>query len=422
MAAFFTIWTGQAISLLGSQLVQFALIWWLTETTGSATVLAGASMIGLLPQIALGPVAGALVDRWNRRRVMLIADGAIALATVGLALLFWTGVAQVWHVLVLLFIRALGSLFHWVAMQATTPLMVAEKHLTRVAGMNQTLYGGLTVVAGPLGALLLAALPMQGILAIDVVSALFAIGPLLFIAVPQPPVEAERGASVLDDLRSGMRYVRDWPGMLLLMGIFALVNLMTQPAFTLLPILVTRHFGGGALQLGWLEATCGVGFILGGLLLSTWGGFKRRIVTLLVALAGAAVGALLIGLTPASLFPMAVGAMLIVGLAIPAIDGPLMAIVQASAAPEMQGRVLTLVLSAAKIMTVVSLPIAGPLADLLGVRTWYVAGGVACAVMALVGLLTPALLNIEEWRDAERRDEETDAGMPPAAVEEPARA
>src|SRR5512135_3315030 len=105
-ARFFTIWTAQAFSLLGSQLVSFALIWWLTKTTGSATVLATASLVGLLPQVFLGPVAGALVDRWSRRVTMIVADSLIALATLGLAGLFWMGHIQFWHVYLLMFIRS----------------------------------------------------------------------------------------------------------------------------------------------------------------------------------------------------------------------------------------------------------------------------------------------------------------------------
>jgi DHA3 family macrolide efflux protein-like MFS transporter len=126
MRPFFVIWTGQAFSLLGSQLVQFALVWWLTQTTGSATVLAFASMTSLLPAILLSPFAGALVDRWNRRIVMIIADAVIALATVALAVLYKQNVVQVWHIFALMFIRAVGGEFHWPAMLASTTLMVPK--------------------------------------------------------------------------------------------------------------------------------------------------------------------------------------------------------------------------------------------------------------------------------------------------------
>ena len=182
---FFTIWSGQALSILGSQLVQFALIWHLTVQTGSATVLATASLVGMLPNVVLGPFIGTLVDRWNRRRIMLIADSIVALATLLLVTLFALDVVEVWHIFSVLFIRSLASTFHGNAMSASTSLMVPVEHLTRIQGLNQLLNGGLYVVAAPLGALLLGMLPMQGILSIDVITALFAILPLAFIHVPQ---------------------------------------------------------------------------------------------------------------------------------------------------------------------------------------------------------------------------------------------
>ena len=175
---FFTIWSGQALSILGSQLVQFALIWHLTIQTGSATVLVTASLAGMLPNVVLGPFIGTLVDRWDRRRIMLIADSIVALATIVLAVLFALDVVEVWHIYAVIFIRSLASTFHGNAMSASTSLMVPVEQLTRIQGLNQLLNGGLNVVAAPLGALLLGMLPMQGILSIDVITALFAILPL----------------------------------------------------------------------------------------------------------------------------------------------------------------------------------------------------------------------------------------------------
>ena len=177
---FFTIWGGQALSILGSQLVQFALIWHLTVQTGSATVLATASLVGTLPQVILGPFVGTLVDRWNRRWIMLLADGIITLATILLAVLFALDAVAIWHIYVVMLIRSLAGSFHGNAMSASTSLMVPVEHLTRIQGINQMLTGGLNVVSAPLGAFLLDVLPLQGILAIDVATALLAIVPLLF--------------------------------------------------------------------------------------------------------------------------------------------------------------------------------------------------------------------------------------------------
>ena len=185
-ARFRTIWGGQAISIIGSQLVQFALIWYLTVQTGSATVLATASFISLLPNVILGPFVGTLVDRWNRRAIMLRADSIITLATMVLAVLFMGDAVAIWHIYIVMFIRALAGSFHTNAMTASISLMVPKEHLTRIQGMNQMLNGGLNIVAAPLGAFLIGILPMQGILAIDVATALFAIVPLLMIQIPQP--------------------------------------------------------------------------------------------------------------------------------------------------------------------------------------------------------------------------------------------
>ena len=259
MRPFLTVWTGQAVSLFGSHLVQFSLIWWLAKTTDSATTLAFAAMMSVLPEVVISPFAGALVDRWNRRIVLIVADAVIALATVVLVVLYALDVAQVWHVYALLFIRATGGAFHWPAMGASTPLMVPEKHLARVAGMNQTLLGAIGIGAPMLGALLLELVPMQAILAIDVVTAVLAIAPIFFIPIPQPARSeaAEKTAqslsfarSVLADMRDGLRFVWSWKGMVIISCIVMVLSLMFSPLSAMIPILTTRHFRGGALQLG----------------------------------------------------------------------------------------------------------------------------------------------------------------------------
>ncbi len=399
---FFVLWTGQAVSLLGSQLVQFALIWWLTQETGSATMLAMASLAGMLPQVVLGPFVGVLVDRWNRRLTMMVADSVVALATLVLAYLFWADLIQIWHLFVILFVRSLGGGFHRPAMQASTSLMVPEKQLTRVQGLNQALNGGLNIASAPLGALLLAVLPMQGILAIDVVTAVFAILPLFFIFVPQPVRKAEEpGAprtSFWADMEAGLRYVKGWPAILLLMAMSMMINLVLTPTFSLIPLLVTDHFGGDALQLGFLDAAAGAGIVAGGLILGAWGGFKRRIITSLAGLVGLGLGVLLIGLAPANAFFLAVIGAALVGSMLSLANGPIMAIFQACIEPEMQGRVFTLLTSLASGMAPLGLIIAGPAADALGIRAWFIVGGFVTLLMGLFGFVTPLLLKVEEGR------------------------
>jgi len=406
---FFTIWSGQAMSLLGSNLVGFALIWWLTKTTGSATVLATASLVGLLPNVILGPLVGTLVDRWNRRLVMIVADSIIAFATLVLALIFWLGQVQFWYVYVLMFIRAVAGGFHYSAMQASTSLMVPKEHLARVQGMNQMLGGGMNIISAPLGALLLELLPLEGILGIDIITALIAIAPLFFFMVPQPPrSQVTAGAavktSVWSEMRQGLKYAFSWPG-LVIIGIMAtLINFLLTPAFTLMPILITKHFNGQALQLAWMESAWGVGVLAGGFLLSVWGGFKRRMYTCFVGVFGIGVTSLAIGLLPSSAFPWAVGVMFLSGFTNPIANGPLFAALQASVDPEMQGRIFTLIGSFASAMSPLGLLAAGPVADHLGVQTWFLIGGVVTLVMALTMFTIPAVVRFEEGHPHKKKD------------------
>lgn len=401
---FLALWVGQVFSLLGSQLVQFALIWWLTQQTGSATVLAVASIVGLVPQVVLGPFVGPLVDRWNRKWTMILADTVVALATLVLAILFWVGQADIWHVYVILFVRALGSTFHNPAMTASTSLMVPQEHLTRVQGLNQMLNGGLNIISAPLGALLLQLLPLQGVLMIDMVTAAVAITTVLLIRVPQPRHEAAgaTGSAVgqyWHDLRAGFRYVLGWRGLLILMGMATLINLVLSPSTSFIPLLVTEHFQGTAWHLGAMEAALGIGVLVGGVLLGAWGGFKNRIYTSLVGLIGLGFSVLFLGLVPVSLFPLAVLAMGLMGLMSSITNGPIMAVLQAAVAPSMQGRVFTLLSSAAMAMMPLGLAVAGPLADVIGVRTWFLIGGLLTLALGIGGQFIPALVNLEKDRD-----------------------
>ena len=428
---FFTIWSGQTFSLLGSQLVQFALIWWLTRTTGSATVLATASLIGLLPQVFIMPLAGALVDRWSRRVTMILADSLIALATVALAVMFWSGEVQVWQVYLLMFIRSAAGGFHWSAMQASTSLMVPQRHLSRIQGLNQTTNGGLNIISAPLGALLLELLPIQGVLAIDVGTALLAITPLFFFHVPQPrraaADEAGGDTSVWQDFKAGFKYAAGWPGLVMIGVMATMINLLLTPAFSLLPILVIKHFNGQAFHLAWLESGLGIGIVVGGLLLSAWGGFKRRILTSMLGLLLIGGSALAIGLAPASAFTFTVGAIFITGLATPLTNGPIFAVLQSVVEPGMQGRVFTLLVSAATAMTPLGLVIAGPVADAFGVQSWFILGGLMTAGMGLAGCFIPAVVNIEnnhasgplDEPDAPRLDKHPAAAVQATAASQP---
>ncbi len=399
---FFTIWTGQALSLTGSRIAMFALIWWLTEKTGSATVLATATLFAMLPQIVLGPLVGVYVDRWNRRVTMIVADSLIALASLGLAYLFWSEQIEVWHVYAIMLFREIGGTFHWPAMQASTSLMVPEEHLARVSGVNQAMFGALNIIGPALGALLLSMAAMHQIMLVDVVTAILATAPLYFVRIPQPKrtlngQSAGEKTSVREDLRDGLRYLLNWRGLLLLTAGVMVFKIALTPAFSLLPLLVTDHFGGKARELATLESAFGVGVILGGLLLGVWGGFKRNMVTTLLGMSVIGVMLLLVGLIPANLFAVAVVLMFINGGSVALTDGPLIAMLQKTIAPEMQGRIFMLIGSLFSITSPIGLLIAGPVTDRIGVQSLYVAAGLLISGFAVWAVCTPAIMRIEDY-------------------------
>jgi DHA3 family macrolide efflux protein-like MFS transporter len=399
---FFTIWSGQVFSILGSSLAGFALVWWLASTSESATVLAGATLMMVLPQIVLGPLMGALVDRWNRRLVMVVVDTLIALLSLGLAYLFFSGQVAYRHVYLVMLIRAVGQVIHLLAMQAATPLMVPEKHLARVAGMNQTLSGVMNIVAPPMGALLLGILPIGGVLLIDVATALLAVLPLCFIQIPSPPrtrpvSEALAGkTSVWQDMREGLSFVWGWPGLTVIVVMAALLNLFGVPCLSFIPLLVTDHLKMGALGLGWLQTISAVGLLCGGLLLSAWGGFQSRIVTAFLALAMQGIGAMLMGIAPANAFVVALIGNLLWGFSRPIIDGLIFAILQSTVPPEVLGRVFSLMLSACAAMTPLGLLVAGPVVDTLGVQAWFVLTGTLTLFASALGFTIPAVRRLED--------------------------
>jgi MFS transporter, DHA3 family, macrolide efflux protein len=399
MRKFMPIWSAQIFSLLGSGLVQFALVWWITQKTGSAAMLAMGTLVAVLPEVIIGPFAGALVDRWNRRYVMIVADGAIAFITLILAVLFAFNLVQIWHIFVVMFLRSLGGIFHWPAMSASTSLMVPEKHLSRIAGINQALRGSLTIIAPPLGALLMTVLQFYQVIAVDVVTAIIAITPLFFITIPQP-VRADAGEmvtpkSVLRDVAAGFRYMKNWKGLLYLTFIAAVLNFLLGPAGTLSPLMVTQHFQKGVWELSMLDSAIGIGIVAGGLTLGVWGGFKSKITTSLVGVIGLGFGVFIFGIAPANMFWMGVAAMVFLGFTNPIANGPLQAIMQAKVAPEMQGRVMGTTSAICTAMMPLSMLVAAPVAELLGLRVWYWLGGALVMLIGFCAFLVPEVMALD---------------------------
>jgi DHA3 family macrolide efflux protein-like MFS transporter len=307
---------------------------------------------------------------------------------------------RVGYIYIVVLVRAVGGIFHWPAWQASTSLMVPKTHLPRIAGMNQTIRGVVDIASPPLAALLLVLVPLHSILIIDVVTATVAISALFIVRVPKPPrAEVPAGMtapSLWADVRMGFRYLRDRPGLLAIGIVASVLNFLVWPSMALTPILVTNHFRGQAIQLGWLNSTWGIGLVSGGLLLSVWGGFKRRVSTAIMGVVGLGLGILLVGLTPSTAFGLAMVGLFCGGAMHSMTQGASFALLQEVVAPEMQGRVFTSLGSLTSAMAPLGMAIAGPVAELLGVRWWYIGAGAAQVILGIAVLFVPAIMLLEE--------------------------
>ncbi|MEA4909274.1 MAG: MFS transporter [Anaerolineaceae bacterium] len=393
---FFIIWSGQAVSLIGSALTQFVLVWWITQTTGSASALATAGIMAMLPQALFGPLGGTLADRWSRRLVMIVADLITAGCMLILVLLFASGRIQLWHVYTLMFIRSTMQAFQSPAAAASTSMLVPPAWLNRAAGMNQTLQGLMSVAAAPLGAAALGIFPLQGALMIDVATALLGITPLVFFRIPQAPRTDMHQIGVWQDFRQGLRLLSSNRGLLWLYGLMMFMVGVLMPAFVMAPLLVRDEFGGGVDQVAMMESISGIGMLMGGVLVVLMALPVRRIVVVLATNAVSCAAIALTGLVPGDMFWLAVVWWFVSGLTYTMGSAPTMAILQTIVPNQLQGRALSLFSTLMGIAGPIGLALAAPLGELTGTRGLLIGGGVLATLVCLAGFLSPSLMRIEE--------------------------
>ena len=261
---FAIIWSGQFFSILTSSLVNFAIIIWLSLQTGSAEILAYAAIAGMLPQILIGPFTGALIDRWNRKRIMMLADTFIALCTFILALLFWFDIAELWHIFALLALRSIGSSFHSPAMQASVPLLAPTEQLTRIAGINQII-SSVSQIAGPaLGAMMIAIWDIEYVLIFDVAGALIAVTSLFFVYIPDPEKTENSERHIIKEMKEGAMVVLRNKGLSLVFLYSIIILFFIIPISVLFPLMTIDYFNGTGFQAGIIEAIWSVGALAGG--------------------------------------------------------------------------------------------------------------------------------------------------------------
>ena len=394
---FAVIWSGQAVSIFTSAVLQMALIWHLAIETESALILSLASIAGFLPMAVLGTFAGALVDRWNRKLAMIGADLFIAAVSLGLVVFTLFAEPPLWFILMVLFLRSTGTAFHSPAISAVTPLIVPEAYLAKCAGYTQSLQTLGFIVGTSVAAILYPIWGITGMVALDVAGAVIASVTVAAVSIPSlPKTEQEKRQNLITEIKDAFGIFKTHKGLFAFLWIGAAFTFFFAPVNALFPLMSMGHFGGTTSQAAIAEITFASGMMIGGLILGIWGGFKNRGVTLFasIALLGAAIG--ISGLLPAGGFIIFAGLSLLMGFSAPFFNGTQIALMQEKISPEYLGRVFGLYGSVLSGTMLLGLIVSGLSADAFGVNTWFFISGAVILLISIVTILMPSIRNIDK--------------------------
>ena len=392
-------WSGQLVSLLGSSIAQFVIIWWITLETGSALYLSIASFLGLVPMIILTPFTGVLVDRWSRKALIGIADFLQALVTVALIFLFWLSSVSIWQVLVLLTLRGIFQAFHSPAVTAIVPLMVPKAKLSRVNGLTYLFTGAVTLIGPVVAALLLAFWKIHQILWIDAITFIVAVIPLLIITIPSVRKKQDK-SSFSKDLGEGLAFIKNARGFLPLLTLATLLNFLLTPLPTLLPYYVKFDHLGEVSDLAFVMAFFQGGILAGGLLMSVIKGVKKKTGAIMSSVYIVFLGYALVALTPSGLFWfMALGG-LIMAFCIPIANVSIQTIIQTVVPLKMQGRVNSVTMALASAATPLGMILSGVIVEFTRTANLFLGcAGLGILVLTLSWFFTD-IRHVEKMGDA----------------------
>jgi MFS family permease len=420
MRTFFVIWSGQLVSTIGSGLTGFALGVWIYQETGSVTLFAMNMLAFAIPNLLVSPFAGAMVDRYDRRWVMILSDTGAGLATLSIAILYMTGNLQVWNIILATAFNSAFSTFQWPAYSAVTTLLVPKEQLGRAGGMVQIGEAMSQLLAPAAAGALFVTVGLGGVIVIDFVTYFLAVLTLLVVRVPSPE-RSEAGkegqGSIWKEALYGWTYISARAGLLGLLLVFAAFNFVSGLMMPLImPMILDMT---SAAILGYLVSIVGVGMLAGTLVMSAWGGPKRRIHGVLGFLMLSGFFTSMLGISP--LIPVMAVAGFFLMFTMPIINGSSQAIWQSKVDPDVQGRVFSVRRMIAWSMTPLAYIVAGPLADrvfkpllmeggaladsigqLIGVGPgrgtgfMFIVVGALSIVVAALGYLNPHVRNVED--------------------------
>ena len=385
---FFTIAVGQAVSLIGSSGVQFALIWWLAERTASPMIMGLAGLVAFLPMTLLSPFAGVAADRYSRKTICIAADLSMGAAALVYAVLLFFADLPVWTVLVVLCLRGVGGTFHQPSIQSIIPQLVPADSLVKVNGWMQLMTSGSFILGPVIGAALYAVAPMPVILLTDVAGAIFASVALGVVKIPRIEQAAAGTQNFFRQFKEGMQVYKEDGKLFLLVLAEALCMFFFAPLSSFYPLMTSDFFGLSALHGSVVEMVFAVGMMVAALLFSSVLKVKRKIGVSYLGLVGIGVTSVVCGLVP----PVFAGwVVFTVTCCFMGAFGnvhsiPMTAYMQETIAPEKMGRAFSLLALISSLTMPVGLLISSPIAEKVGVHTWFFISGIGILLIVAVVL------------------------------------
>lgn len=364
LKGFIFIWVGQVFSMIGSQMTHFAMGIWAWEKTGQATPLALVGFFSFAPLIIVSPIAGVLVDRWNRKWVMAISDIGAGIVTLSIFILMLTGKLEIWHLYITGAVGGIFGAFQWPAYSAAITLLVPKEHYTRTSGMISMAQFGVGIIAPILAGLLVPTIGVTEVIAIDLITLVIALVFLLIVFIPEPDRKHIEGITgdFFKELAYGFRYIFEQRSLLYLQLVFFMGNFFFSIAYTVLTPMILASTNGNTTILGSVQSAGAIGGVVGGLILTAWGGPKKRINGVLTGwIMSGLLGLCLMGIGRSVVFWL-VAHFLMMSMT-PMVNGSNQAIWQAKTDPDVQGRVFSVRRFVAQITAPLSMAVAGPLAD-----------------------------------------------------------
>lgn len=375
--------TAQTISMFGSSIVQYAIIWYITLTTSSGIMMTISTICGYVPQIAISLFAGAWLDRYERKKMMILSDAIIAISTLIIAILFLCGYRNIWLLFAVLLVRSAGTGIQTPAVNALIPEIVPKEHLMKVNGINSTLSSLMTFLSPAISGTILSLTSIEATFFIDVITAIIGISIMFSVKAPKfiKPIADNNKKSLIQDIKIGLTYLKKNIFIRQQIYYLMIVSVLISPSAFLTPLLVNRAFGTEVWKLTISQMTFSFGAVIGGLLIATWGGFRNRRLTII--LATIFYGLMMIGMGISHIYIMYLIFNFLIGISMPCYNAPVNVLLQENVEPAMQGRVFSIVQIANACALPLGTIIFGTMADIISVQIILIFTGFSVVSFAI---------------------------------------